>query len=218
MKPLCRFSWSAFGIALNFLFAAGSGATPVVVFNSFGPGNTYSSTVAWGVTGNATQGGYRGQAEWFVPAIPGELSSVTLATYRQSGSGRSNFFLAQDSGSSPGTVLESFLNTANNPNGLLTLNSVARPMLQTGVKYWICDEPADTTTFNGWYENSQNYAPGFAFERSQWSWSFVGPPSVPPSGVFSVSVTAVPEPAAMVLVALGLVLRLQLHQRHGGEG
>ena len=107
---------------------------PVVVFDSFGPANTYLTSVVWGVNGAATSGGYRGQAEFFTPTISGYLSSVTLATYRQSGSGRSDFFIAQDNGSGPGTILESFLSTANNPNGLLTLNSVGQPLLQAGVK------------------------------------------------------------------------------------
>src|SRR5438034_716396 len=82
-------------------------AAPIVAFDSFGPGNTYTTTVAWGVTGAATPGGYRGQAEWFVPTVSGTLSSIDLAVFRQSGSGRLNYFIAEDNGSgSPGTSLE----------------------------------------------------------------------------------------------------------------
>ncbi len=182
-----------------------SASSTILVFNSFGPGNSYNPGIVWGVTGASTSGGYRGQAEFFVPSASGNLFSLTLPTYRQSGSGRSNFFVAQDDGSGPGTILESFLNTANNSSGLLTLSSVAQPLLMAGSKYWLCDEPADATTVNGWYEG-QSYAPGFAFERSPWSWSFVPPPSVPPSGVFSVSVIAVPEPLGVLLMPAALLL------------
>ena len=102
--------------------------------------------------------------------------------------------------------MESFLDTANNPNGLLTINSTVQPLLQAGVKYWLCDEPADSTTSNGWYENNQNYLPGFAFETSPWSWSVVNPPYVPPSGVFRVTVIPVPEPSIAGLLAFGVFL------------
>jgi len=193
---------------LSSLVVPASATTSTVVFNSFGPGNTYNASVVWGITGAATSSGYRGQAEFFVPSGSGALSSITLPTYRQSGSGRSDFFIAEDNGfGTPGDILESFLNTANNNNGLLMLNSVAKPQLQAGMKYWLCDEPADSTTINGWFEG-QSYSPGFAFERSEWGWSFVAPPSVPPSGVFSVSVVPVPEPSAVLLLP-GLFLFLR---------
>jgi hypothetical protein len=177
--------------------------SPVVVFDSFGPGNTYLSSVVWGVSGASTSGGYRGQAEWFLPGISGNLSSVVLATFRSSGSGRSNFYLAQDNGGIPGTILESYLNVQNNPNGLLTLTSAGQPLLQAGTKYWLADEPADLTTVNGWFENNQSFTNGFAFERSQWGWQAADHAA---SGVFRVSVTPVPEPTAFALIGLGVCL------------
>jgi hypothetical protein len=193
MKPLRILGFCCGLCAISVI-----GETPVVVFNSFGPNNGYNHGVVWGVTGGSSSGGYRGQAEWFVPSASGTLSSFTLPTFRQSGSGRSNFFIAQDDGSGthPGTILESFLNTANNNNGLFTLTSIGKPLLEAGATYWLCDEPADATTVNGWFEG-QSYAPGFAFERAPWSWDFVA--SGPPSGVFSVSVLQVPEPATLLL-------------------
>jgi len=173
----------------------------VVVFDSFGPGNTYNSGIDWAVGGAATSGGYRGQAEVFIPGISGYLSTIQLATIRLSGSGFSNFFIAQDDGSGiPGVILETYSSVLN-ANGLLTLNSAAQPLLQAGTKYWLCDEPTASNSFNGWYQNNQGYASGFAFERSQWGWSSVtGPPN---SGVFRVSVIPVPEPSITGLAALG---------------
>jgi len=173
----------------------------VVVYNSFGPGNTYNSGIVWVVSGASTSGGYRGQAEFFTPGISGYLSSVQLATYRVSGSGLSNFYIAQDNGSGiPGSILESYTSVLN-AAGLLTLNSIAKPLLQAGTKYWLCDEPTASNSYNGWYENNQGYANGFAFEGSQWGWSAVTPPA-PSSGVFQVSVIPVPEPS---VVALGIM-------------
>jgi hypothetical protein len=184
------------------------GAAPtVVVFDSFGAGNSYNTSVAWGVSGAGTSGGYRGQAEWFVPTASGNLSASTLAMFQQGGTGRVNYFLAQDNGSGiPGTILENYNNTLT-PTGLLTLNSSSHPFLQAGLTYWLCTEPADSTTSNAWFENNQGRALGFAFERSQWGWSAVNnPASNPNSGVFRISVTPVPEPSTCVLVALGFYL------------
>lgn len=180
-----------------------SGALGVIyVYNSFGPGNTYDSGVAWAVSGASAAGGYRGQAEFFVPSFSGYLSSIQLATVRLGGSALSNFFVAQDSGSGiPGAILESDRDVQN-ANGLLTITSIVRPLLQAGQKYWICDEPAAANSYNGWYANNQNLANGFAFERSEWAWSAVGPPA-PNSGVFSVSVIPVPEPSTAALLLLG---------------
>jgi hypothetical protein len=173
----------------------------VVVFNSFGPGNTYNSGVVWAVTGASASGGYRGQAEFFTPGISGYLSSIQLATYRLGGSGLSNFYIAQDNGSGiPGTILESFTSVLN-ANGLLTLNSTAKPLLQAGTEYWLCDEPAAGNSDNGWYQNNQNYTNGFAFERSEWGWEAVTS-HAPSSGVFRVSVTPVPEPSVTGLATL----------------
>jgi len=142
-----------------------------------------------------------------VPGTSGNLSTITLAMFTQGGSGRANFFMAQDNGSgTPGTILESYQNILS-PNGLLTLNSSSQPLLQAGVKYWLCAEPADSTTVNGWFENNQSYMPGFAFERSQWGWTaFTDTAHAPPSGVFRVNVTPIPEPSTVGLAGLGLCL------------
>jgi hypothetical protein len=175
---------------------------PVVVYNSFGPGNSFISNVGWGVSGASSSLGYRGQAETFVPGISGSLSSIQLAMFHSSGSGRSNFYLAEDNGSGlPGTILESYLNVFS-PGGVLTLSSSTQSLLQAGVKYWVEAEPADATTVSGWYENNQSIANGFAFESSQGAWGWVTPPA-PPSGVFRISVTPVPEPSTLGLVCLG---------------
>jgi hypothetical protein len=183
----------------------------VVVFNSFGPGNTYNSGIAWAVSGASSSGGYRGQAEFFTPGISGYLSSILLATHRVSGSRLSDFYIAQDNGSgTPGAILESFTNIQN-ANGLLTLNSTVQPLLQAGTEYWLCDEPTADNSYNGWYQNNQGYAPGFAYERSEWGWEAVPADYSPNSGVFQVSVTPVPEPSVTGLATLcGCLLFLRL--------
>jgi hypothetical protein len=183
---------------LALISTAVSARAQVVVYNSFGAGNTYNSGIVWGVSGASTSGAYRGQAEFFTPSTSGNLDFVQLATFNVSGSRLSNFFIAQDNGAgAPGAILEAFTNITV-PNGLLTLNSTPGVFLQAGTEYWLADEPATAASYNGWYENSQGVANGFAFERSQWSWAPIGPPA-PNSGVFRVTVNPVPEPTVTAL-------------------
>src|SRR5580698_11123478 len=107
---------------MAFTGAVVSTCAQSVIYNSFGAGNTYDSGVVWAVSGASESGGYRGQAEFFTPSVSGYLNTIELATYHVSGSPLSNFFIAQDSGGSPGAILETFSNVTN-PSGLLTLQS-----------------------------------------------------------------------------------------------
>lgn len=193
----------------GFVFASGGiaklHAVPIVVYNSFGASNSYLTSTAWGVEGGSAISGYRGQAEFFTPSVSGTLTSIQLAMFKSKGSGLCNFSVAQDNGGTPGTILESFTDVLS-PNGLLTLTSITQPLLQAGVEYWICAEPADATTVSGWYYNNQGIANGFAFERAQWSWAPISAPYAPDSGVFSVTVNFVPDQistAALLALALG---------------
>lgn len=174
---------------------------PTTVFNSFGAGNTYNSSTAWGITGANISNGYRGQAEFFVPSISGSLAIVQLETFQLGGSNLGNFTIAQDNGSGlPGTVLESWSNTAN-VNGVLTLDGDLSALLQAGQTYWLTDEPANANSHNAWFQNNQNIPPG-AFENSPGGWNSLG--NVESAGVFSVSVIAsVPEPSSVGIFVLG---------------
>jgi hypothetical protein len=202
-------------VTLLFNSSLWSCAAPVYIYNSFGPGNTFNSGVVWAVSGASTSGGYRGQAEFFVPSVSGYLNTIQLATYHVSGSQLSDFFIAQDNGSgTPGPILESWTGTQNNANGILTLNPSTQLLLQAGQEYWLCDEPSAANSYNGWYENTQQIINGFAFERSQGGWSaFTDTAHSPPSGVFSVTVTPVPEPSITALTLLGLVLFARQRRR-----
>jgi hypothetical protein len=188
--------------ALTLIGTSNARAQAVNVYNSFGPGNSYNSGVVWAVSGASTAPGYRGQAEFFVPAVSGYLNNIELALYHVSGSTLSDFYLAQDNGSSaPGTILESWLNVQNT-DGIVPIISTSPTLLQAGQEYWVCDEPAAANSYNGWWENPKGYEPGFAYERSEWGWSFISSPA-PPSGTFSVYVNAVPEPSIAVLLLVG---------------
>jgi hypothetical protein len=178
---------------------------PISVYNSFGAGNSYNTSIAWGVSGASVSGGYRGQAQFFIPGISGYLDQIQLATIHESGSGLSNFYIAQDNGSGiPGNILESWIGVQNAANGLLTINSAVQPLLQAGQEYWLCDEPGAANSYNAWYQNNQGISPGDAFDRSEWGWDTI-PAGIETAGVFNVSVMPVPEPPVGALAFLGVI-------------
>jgi hypothetical protein len=161
----------------------------ITVFNSFDAHNHFDKATAWAVM-NDRQAGYRGQAEWFIPTASGQLSLVDLA---MRGKGFINVTLAGDKNGLPGTPMESFLNIPSfrfDKTGHCLLTSAAHPVLNAGVKYWLCAEPAGDGTGCSWSYNNQKLAQGFAFERGQGSWSFFQ--GGPRNGAFRINV--VPPP------------------------
>ena len=212
LNSLSKFSvWLISSAWFSFAFCFSASAQgPVYVYNSFGPGNTYEYGGGWVVAGSdGIPGGtgYLGTAEYFVPDISGNLNEIQLATFFMSGSAVCNFYIAQDNGSGiPGAILESFTGVPT-PNGILTIDSVAKPFLQSGQKYWLCDEPAYANTGTLWMLNTQGVANDFALETAEWAWHPASPDGAT-DGVFSISVIPVPEPsaAALLLSATAVVL------------
>ena len=103
-----------------------SPTTTAAVFSSFGLDGSYD-TQAGGAVVDASaeyhrhpewfkpdmrdnvniEHGYRGQAEWFVPEISGDLNQISIALKRnKTGSGLANVSIAEDKEGIPGTILE----------------------------------------------------------------------------------------------------------------
>ena len=194
--------------ATNLIFTARAQPiqAPVFVYNSFGPGNSYITYADWGVSGTSgLSGGFVGHAEFFVPSVSGNLYSLQLAVGQISGgTGLVNLSIAANNGGTPGATLESFLNAqAPSPgSGVLTLNSVTQPLLQAGATYWLCAEPAQSTTAVGWFVNDQGYRNDYAQEGPPGQWTS-GHITFESNGAFDVSVLPVPEPSITVLMILG---------------
>ena len=136
---------------------------PTLVFNSFSPAKTYKATNAWTV-------GSLGHAEWFVPTMSGNLSEIQVAVEPQGGNphpGKVTIFLTKDKKGFPGHTLESFKIEPGDANGLLTLQSIKKPVLQAGVKYWLCARSPGGWL---WHFNDQNIIHNSAREvRAKWA-------------------------------------------------
>ena len=173
------------------IFVALIGVVPpaqaLVIYNSFGPGDSFKPD-RWAIGGASSDSGYQGHAEFFIPGVSGDLSSIQVAAGTQlTGTRLSNFAIAQDNGSGvPGTVLESF-NGVVNIDGVLNINSILQPLLQAGTKYWLVDGPTAANSYNGWCLNNQGIVQSYAVEFSPGNW--VGNPRL--------SSTALPSRAAL---------------------
>jgi hypothetical protein len=186
-------------------------AASTVVYDSFNVNNAFLTSGGWGVIGASASGGYRGQAQSFVPTLSGSLATIELAIGRSSGSGRNNFGIAQDSGGSPGTILEGFQNvvaagTFGSSYPPLALTSALHPVLESGQRYWIIAEPADSTTRSAWNYNTKGFSGIAAFERAPSTWQTFDTSFAGGDGVFRVSVTPVPEPSIVTVSLFALVL------------
>jgi hypothetical protein len=187
----------------------------VVVFSSFGPGNSFNINNGEGVTGASYTHGYQGISYAFTPSSTGDLSAIEIGIGHSSGSGRVNFFIAQDTGGIPGNILENYLNVYcpgkfGQSYAPLVLTSTTQPLLEAGTTYWVCAEPADNTSVCAWNVNL-NVTASEGFENSPWSWEPAGSFY---AGAFAVNVTPVPEPSMAWLSLLGISLffcRLTLH-------
>ena len=102
---------------------------------------------------------YSARAEWFVPAVAGELSTIEIALQRDQPGGV-NVFVARDVAGRVGKVLERFgdvLAPPMPPGGndgerpTLILTSKLRPRLEAGSRYWLGVEPADPGTRTHWW-------------------------------------------------------------------
>jgi len=113
-------------------------AAPTVLFNTFGPGDSYL------VIGGSTIGGDQEwvQANQFMigPATPHTLDKIELAAGLLFGTNQLDVRLMSDAAGEPGAIIEAFNFTdemlpfgANPP---LAANSVLHPVLYPGTPYW----------------------------------------------------------------------------------
>lgn len=183
-----------------------------VIFDNFGPDDGYMADTGW-----ALSAGFPDVANSFTMVSGAgayRLDSLTLVLTEAIG-GVPNVVdvaLMSDADGLPGATLETFtLHNAMPPGGPqlyppLVLPSAAHPVLTEGTRYWVMATVAPYTTSAGvyvsWKWNSTGDTAPFAYRKAeveQWSMN----PGSNPRGVFRVEGTPVPEPATMVLTALG---------------
>lgn len=138
-----------------------------------------------------------------------ELNSVELAARNYAATANFQVSLYSISGQVPGTKLADF--TGPNPGayGNYTYTAASEILLQPGTTYFIVASSTESESFYGWGQtNSSTFTtlPGWSLYKGNAStvdgvW---GPNMDGVTPLFAVTATAVPEPSALVLAALGL--------------
>lgn len=188
-----------------------------VVFNTFGPGDTFNplvgNTAAWIQT---TTFGKGVAAAFSVNGGNYVFDSVTVALDFNGPNSKMNLLILQDSAGAPtGALVEtvtSDLGAVSNMAQVVTLDSSLHPVLANGARYWLVLEPPasnltgseDDAVYN--WNSSGFFGPkgirDFDFVSGNWlPWAVNSNGRLP---AFRIEGTLVPEPSALWLLLGGV--------------
>jgi hypothetical protein len=201
-------------IAVGIVFLAGGQAGATVLFNTFGPGDSYTTYAGW-VLGvgfpwpgnNITQGDQFS----FTGLQAYNLATIELAAGLVTGTNQLNVSLMSDAGGQPGAVMESFSFT-DQMDGFggsyppLLGTSVLHPLLTPGTDYWlIASAPDDTCA--AWNISSPGVVGQHAYKQGAGAWEIIDGTAL---GAFRINGTigapVIPAPGALLLGGIGWML------------
>ena len=199
--------------AVVCLGAATSVRAGVVVFNDFGPGDSYgASGYELGYDHNV---GLTSEIACGFTVAAGQnytLSEIDFAASIVSGTNAIGVALLADSGGVPGTTLESWTVSGLGQYPALTppevVISTLHPTLLAGQQYWLALTMGDSTTFAVWHNNSIGVTgPGYVISDGRGT-LYEGDTGF--VGAFRVEGTssAVPEPSTLAGAGIAVFLGL----------
>lgn len=185
------------------------GAAPAkadILFNDYGPADTYTSGVGWSVNSNFEQ------AFGFTPLVTEAVSSVDfgLSLGLPVGTNSVVIDLMTDNDGSPESVLEryTFVNQMapfGSQNAPLSSTSVAHPVLVAGTHYWMVALPGASDTHAIWNNNNQGaIGPRTVTNDGGITWNNEGPSTLGAFEVFGSPTSPVPEPSSIALLGMGI--------------
>jgi hypothetical protein len=135
---------------------------PVVLYNTFGPGDIYDSGAGGSVSGPGTQQGFMSAGFAFVSSTAATLDTIQVAFGALGTNTTFTLSLRAANGprGGPGDLIEAFLITEfvgpmGFPHPLITLRSTSRPLLNAATFYWLV-ATSDADNWVGWNANVLN--------------------------------------------------------------
>ncbi len=202
--------------SLVTLAAARCEASPIVLYDNFGPSQSYNTTNAYSVTGaDFPRLGLTEGAVAFTPASNVTFSSVQLPVANVEGTNSLMIGLYADAGGQPSaTPLESFTFTGLTTypaSGLIEGDSVLHPLLLAGATYWIAALPIASDTGDAWFLNSTG-AVGRSYNNGA---GWVATPTDTAPALEVLGAAPAPEPSTRaMLIALGVGLAVIATFKH----
>jgi len=176
-------------------------ANSTIIFNNFGPGDSYIEDLGLGV-GDVTIG-EQDFASAFVPSSSGFLTRIWLAVGLSWGTNALDVFLMEDDGGQPGNNVLEFFNflDAMGPFGVanppLSSKANGNTFLTAGDQYWLVLSMTDPSAHAAWNLNEIGDTGPVAWRLDSGAWTM----SSAARGAFRL---AVPEPTTFALFAMGL--------------
>jgi hypothetical protein len=127
-------------------------ANAAIIYSTFGPDDFYTSNSGW------TIGDTRAsvQALQFIPAHSDVVQTIEIAAFRLTGGTALNVSLTADAGNQPGAVIETVpVCCFGDVAAIKVANSVLRPLLTGGTKYWLVVSPVAVGDLFGWCRNQE---------------------------------------------------------------
>jgi hypothetical protein len=202
-------------LASLLCFSAAQGA-PVVLFNTFGPGDTYQNggdglgTVSPGHDHDlADQFQFSGAASY-------RLAAIELGATLWEGANILDVWLMSDVAGLPGTIIESFaLTGAMGPFGVISppvvATSVLHPLLVPNTPYWVALSAPTGTHFVWNFElNAEFWVPLAGRSNEEPWWGGTGPDgyrgtanAFRVTGTLDTTAIVIPAPGAILLAGIG---------------
>ncbi len=204
-----------FGLCFTtiLVFCMHSSAFAVIVYDSFGPGQTYSFGPIYPVENYFTSsvGSNKQHADQFIPAVDVNLGQIDVAVQDAFQVNKVDLTIMTDSLGVPGSIVESFslqdaMARSNTPNAFVTATSIVRPVLQAGVPYWLVVAAPENLVQIAYFMNDQDIFGQHAVRQNGGPWEV----SREIQGVFritgdAVNASAVPEPTTVLLFGTGMI-------------